>query len=64
MQTSISLWDADTRAAIRAEVVAENVTEQGCDLVFRTWGDTRFARLRLAWMAIGELVDPEEWELY
>ncbi len=64
VQASISLWDADTNAAIRAEIVAENVTEHGCELVFRTWGDTRFARLRVAWIAIGELHDPEEWELY
>lgn len=64
VQAHISLWDADTSAAIRAEITVEHVTEEGCDLVFRTWGDTRFARIRVAWVAMGELHDPEEWELY
>lgn len=64
VQTTISLWDADTDAAIRAEVVAENITKDGFDVVFRTWGDTRFARVRVAWTAIGELVDPDDWLLY
>lgn len=64
VQATVSLWDADTSAAIRADLRAENISAHGCELVFRTWGDTRFARLRAAWTAIGELVDPEEWELY
>lgn len=64
VQTQISLWDAATEGSIRAEVAAENISTEGCDLVFRTWGDSRFARIRMAWTAIGELPDPEEWELY
>ncbi|MEX0286780.1 MAG: H-type lectin domain-containing protein [Paracoccaceae bacterium] len=64
VQATISLWDADTSVSIRAEVVAENVTNTGCDIVFRTWGDSRFARIRVAWTAIGELPDPDVWELY
>jgi len=61
---SVSLWDVSTQQVMRADIMVENVTPHGCEIVFRTWGDTRFARLRVAWIAIGELPDPDEWELY
>lgn len=64
VQASMSLWDIDGSKVMRADVAAENVSEIGFDLVFRTWGDTRVARVRVAWMAIGELPDDDQWELY
>jgi len=64
VQTSISLWDIDTKSPVRVEVTAENVTEQGFEIVFRTWLDTRVARVRVAWMAIGELPNEDDWDLY
>ena len=64
VQASVSLWDVDAASAVRAEVVPENVTEYGFDIVFRTWADTRVARMRIAWMAIGELPNEDDWELY
>ena len=60
---SFSLWDVDTGAPIRAELVAENVTAQRFEIVFRTWADTRLARLRVAWLAIGELADDRDWDV-
>lgn len=59
----MSLWDIDQRANIRADVTAENVTRSGCDLVFRTWGDTRVARVRMSWLAIGEVKSEDDWDL-
>lgn len=64
VQTSVSLWDMDAATVIRADITAETVTEEGFDLVFRTWGDTRVARVRIGWTAIGELSDEDDWELY
>jgi len=64
VHTSISLWDVDTGSAVRAEVTAESVTAQGFEIVFRTWLDTRVARVRVAWMAIGELPHEDDWEIY
>jgi len=64
VQVSISMWDVDTASALRADVVAETITNDGFDLVFRTWGDTRVARVRVAWMAMGELRQADEWDLY
>jgi H-type lectin domain-containing protein len=48
---------------LRADLSVQDITVQGCEIVFRTWGDTRLARLRVAWTAIGELPDDDVWEL-
>lgn len=61
VQVSVSLWDVDTRSALRADVVAEAVTEKGFDLVFRTWGDTKIARVRAQWTSMGELLEEDDW---
>lgn len=61
---SISLWDVDTGSAVRIEVTAELITPKGFEIVSRTWLDTRVARLRVAWMAIGELPHEDDWEIY
>lgn len=60
---SLSLWDMDSSANVRADVKAECVDDAGFDIVFRTWGDTRVARARIGWMAIGEVKDPEDWDV-
>ena len=63
VHVGISLWDMDTSAAIRAELVAENITEAGFEMVFRTWADSRIARLRGAWLAIGDLPFADDWDI-
>lgn len=63
VQLSPSLWDLDTKTIMRAEIISENTTESGFDLVFRTWGDTRIARMRIAWMAIGPLPADDDWDV-
>lgn len=64
VQVALSLWDMDNRANVRADIAAENVTTNGFDLVFRTWGDTRIARVRMGWTAIGEVASEDDWALY
>lgn len=64
VQCALSMWDIDSAANARVEVGAEGITEKGFDVVVRTWGDTRIARARVRWTAIGEVVDEEDWELY
>ncbi len=59
----VSLWDVDTASAMRAEIVSENITEQDFEIVFRTWLDTHVARVRVAWMAIGELASDDDWDV-
>jgi len=64
VHVSISMWDVDNETPLRADISAEVITAQGFDLVFRTWGDTRVARVRVAWLAMGELSQQDEWTLY
>ena len=59
----ISLWDMDHKTNMRADLAAENVTVAGFHLVFRTWGDTRIARVRADWTAIGPVRDEEDWDI-
>lgn len=61
---TISLWDVDASSVVRSDIQAEDITTDGFDMVFRTWGDTKVARVRVSWIAIGELVDADEWQLY
>ena len=61
---AMSLLDMATGPSIRADVAARDITSEGFNIVFRTWEDSRVARIRVAWMAIGELHDDEAWELY
>ncbi|MBV2359075.1 H-type lectin domain-containing protein [Thalassococcus sp. CAU 1522] len=64
VQVALSLWDMDQGANVRADVTADKITETGFDLVFRTWSDTRVARVRMSWLAIGEVASEDDWELY
>ncbi|AXI41156.1 H-type lectin domain-containing protein [Sulfitobacter sp. SK011] len=63
VQMSLSLWDVDAVTVMRADISAEAITNTGFDMVFRTWGDTRVARVRIAWTAIGELPDEDDWDV-
>lgn len=64
VMVSISMWDSDHKSNQRMDLSSENVSETGFELVFRTWGDTRVARLRANWMVIGPLPNEDDWELY
>jgi hypothetical protein len=63
VMVGISMWDIDHRHTSRADITAENVTVEGFHLVFRTWGDTRVARIRADWTAIGAILDEDNWVL-
>lgn len=62
--THLSMWDVDSATNMRADVQPEDVSAEGFMIVFRTWGDTRIARVRVAWMALGELSHSDDFELY
>jgi hypothetical protein len=63
VQVSLSLWDISNSANLRADLGAENVTEDGFDLVFRTWQDSQIARVRMGWIAFGEVDDEDSWDV-
>jgi hypothetical protein len=58
------MWDLDRKSNTRADIAAERIAPTGFDLVFRTWGDTRVARIRADWIAMGALADDDAWQLY
>lgn len=60
---SISMWDMSNVAFARADVQADDITEKGFAISFRTWGDTKVARVRVAWQAIGAVSDDEAWDI-
>ena len=63
VQVSLSMWDIDSKTPARVDLKAETVTLDGFDLVFRTWADTKVARVRVSWLAVGELPNADDWNL-
>lgn len=64
VHVSIGMWDMDHKHNIRADLSVTNVTTQNFEVVFRTWADTRIARIRVDWLAIGSAVSEDDWQLY
>ncbi|SEM65305.1 H-type lectin domain-containing protein [Roseovarius tolerans] len=62
VHVSMSLWDMDSATNARADVTAEKITRTGFDVVFRTWSDTRVARVRVRWLAIGAAFHEDDWQ--
>jgi hypothetical protein len=63
VMVAMSMWDANHSTNQRMDLSAEKVTPEGFELVFRTWGDTRIARVRADWMALGEVQHEDDWDL-
>ena len=63
VQVGISMWDVHNETPARANVSTQEITAEGFDRIFSTWGDTRVARIRASWTAIGELRRANEWDL-
>ena len=60
---AISMWDMDHKTNSRVDIHAEAITMTGFDIVFRTWGDSRIARIRAEWTAIGAVADDDAWDV-
>ena len=63
VQVALQLWDMDAETNVRADIGAEDITEKGFALFFRTWGDSRVARVRMSWIAIGEVKNADDWDI-
>lgn len=61
VQAHLSMWDMDQKHNARADVSVDEITETGFTIVFKTWGDTRVARARADWLAIGPVVSEDDW---
>ncbi len=63
VMVTMSMFDLSSNTNPRADIQAENITPEGFDIVFRTWEDTKIARVRAAWQAIGELPSEDTWDI-
>ncbi len=63
VMVSISMWDTDHKHNARADISAEKISLKGFHLVFRTWGDTRVARVRADWIAMGGVRSDDDWDV-
>lgn len=63
VMVGISMWDMDQKTNLRADISAEKVTAEGFHLVFKTWSDTRVARIRADWTAVGPVRGEDDWEV-
>jgi hypothetical protein len=61
VQTALEMWDFFQGTNMRAHIRADPIGRARFELVFRTWGDTRVARARASWLAIGEIANPDDW---
>lgn len=64
VQVGMSMWDTEGQTNQRGDLRAEAITETDFEIVFRTWGDSRVARIRADWLAFGELPGEDDWDLY
>lgn len=61
VHVSMSMWDISNAATARMDIRAERITEIGFDIAFRTWRDTKIARVRASWMAVGAVAYEDNW---
>ena len=61
VMVSLSMWDIDHKHNARMDLRAEKITAKGFELVFRTWQDSRVARVRADWIALGPTRDDDDW---
>lgn len=63
VHVGLSLIDVDSSVNFRCDAHADRVQDTGFDLVFRTWGDSRVARIRMSWIAMGALPHADDWDV-
>ena len=63
VQIGLSMWDIDNQQNQRVDIQATEIAPDGFTIVFKTWGDTRVARVRAEWLAIGAAIYDEDWEV-
>ncbi|MTH65411.1 H-type lectin domain-containing protein [Paracoccus shanxieyensis] len=59
---SLGMWDIGVNANQRADLKAADITAEGFRIEFRTWGDTRVARVRANWLAIGPVRHVDDFD--
>ena len=63
VHVALAMLDLDGQRNHRTEILAEAIGPAGFEIVFRTWGDSRIARARASWLALGEVAADDLWEV-
>lgn len=63
VMVGLSMWDMDHGTNSRVDIQAEKITTTGFDFVFRTWADSKIARVRADFTAIGLTRDEDSWDV-
>ena len=63
IQIGFAMWDISNTSNTRVDISARDITETEFNVVFQTWGDTKVARMRASWMAIGEVENEDVWDV-
>lgn len=63
VHVTVGMWDVEGNSNQRADIFADNVSHDGFEIVFKTWGDTRVARIRAEWLAIGAVRHEDDFDL-
>lgn len=64
VMVALEMFDMSSQSNQRVEIVSDNITKAGFDIVFRTWGDTKIARAKACWTAFGGVAAEDEWDVY
>ena len=59
VHVAITMWDVDHSRNKRVDYRTDAITTTDFSVIFRTWSDTKIARVRMSWRAIGEVPDPD-----
>lgn len=62
VHVGLSMWDMDSETNPRVDIKARKITTSGFEVQFKTWNDTRIARVRASWMAIGAIGTGDAWD--
>lgn len=60
---SLSMFDMDHSHNQRFDLEAEEITKTGFVIAFRTWADTKIARARASWLAVGTVPHADDWSV-
>lgn len=63
VHVALAMWDIADGSNQRVDISTDEVTETGFVIMFRTWGDTRVARVRASWLAIGAMRHEDDFDI-
>ena len=63
VHVGFSMWDIHAGANQRVDLHTKEIDTEGFAIVFSTWSNTRVARIRVDWLAIGPVTFEEDFDL-